>query len=186
MNMRRVFGFVALALGLLALFAVLRPAAAPQVEAARAFTSSEQCRACHTEIYAEWETSWHAQSWSDPEVRALSNDFSNADCIDCHAPRPVFETGIGVRVLPRNSRRGEGVDCIVAAHVARGHDGPPPFWCANKGRFPGALVTPGFTSSVLIGCSGLLREVAWSARRQPLRQCLAAPTRPMPRRRLHD
>jgi hypothetical protein len=49
-------------------------------------------------------------------VRALSNDFANADCIDCHAPRPVFETGIGKRVLPRASRRSEGVDCI-ACHI---------------------------------------------------------------------
>lgn len=121
LDVRRVLGFVALALGVLALWAVLRPAPPPKVEAARAFTSSEQCRACHTEIYAEWENSWHAQSWSDPEVRALSNDFSNADCIDCHAPRPVFETGIGVRVLPRNSRRGEGVDCIACHLLPEGH-----------------------------------------------------------------
>ena len=40
-------------------------------------------------------------------------NFANKDCIDCHAPRPVFETGIGQRVLPRTSRRSEGVDCIA-------------------------------------------------------------------------
>lgn len=85
------------------------PAAAP----AREFVSSTQCRECHAQPFAEWESSWHAQAWTDPDVRALSNDFANTDCIDCHAPLPVFETGLGQRVLPRASRRAEGVDCIA-------------------------------------------------------------------------
>ena len=82
------------------------------------WTSSEQCIACHAEVGAEWRESWHAQSWTDPLPRApdQSNDFSNTDCIDCHAPRPIFETGIGERVLPRAVRRVEGVDCI-ACHL---------------------------------------------------------------------
>lgn len=120
---RRAVGFAALAAGIFAVWAVLR-APLPAGEA-QAFTSSEQCKACHATEYAEWSTSWHAQAWSDPEVRALSNDFANADCIDCHAPRPVFETGVGQRVLPRSARRGEGVDCITchalpAKHVSGG------------------------------------------------------------------
>lgn len=77
------------------------------------FTSSAQCQTCHAEVYAEWSVSWHAQAWTDPEVRLLSNDFRNSDCIDCHAPRPVFETGVGQRVLPRSARQAEGVDCIA-------------------------------------------------------------------------
>ena len=76
------------------------------------WTSSAQCKACHEEVYAEWEDSWHAKSWIDEDVRVQSADFSNKICIDCHAPRPVFETGVGNRVLPRSSRRAEGVDCI--------------------------------------------------------------------------
>ncbi len=84
------------------------------------FTSSKQCAECHADVYAEWETSWHAQSWVDADVRALSNDFANTDCIDCHAPRPVFETGVGKRVLPRASRRSEGVDCIACHQTADG------------------------------------------------------------------
>ena len=82
----------------------------------RPFTSSKQCQECHAQAFDEWESSWHAQSWTDSEVRALSDDFSNTDCIDCHAPRPIFETGIGNRVLPRTTRRVEGVDCI-ACHL---------------------------------------------------------------------
>ncbi len=80
--------------------------------AARSFDSSRQCQDCHAAPYAEWQGSWHAQSWTDPEPRKLSDDFANADCIDCHAPRPVFETGLGQRVLPRAARRVEGVDCL--------------------------------------------------------------------------
>lgn len=82
----------------------------------RPFDSSRQCAECHQQVFAEWEGSWHAQAWIDPEVRRLSNDFSNADCIDCHAPRPIFETGLANRVLPRATRRVEGVDCI-ACHL---------------------------------------------------------------------
>jgi len=82
----------------------------------REFTSSTQCLACHAEPGREWSDSWHSRAWSDPDVRALSNDFANADCIDCHAPRPVFETGLGQRVLPRVGHRQQGVDCI-ACHL---------------------------------------------------------------------
>lgn len=121
---RRTLGGVALILGAVSLWAVLRTPSAAAV-APRPFTSSEQCKECHAQEYVEWSTSWHAQSWSDPEVRTLSNEFANTDCIDCHAPQPVFETGIGVRVLPRSARRGEGVDCIAchmlpAEHVSGG------------------------------------------------------------------
>ena len=80
---------------------------------AHTFTSSQQCRECHAEIWDQWERSSHAIAWTDPAVRKLSNDIANQDCIDCHAPRPVFVTGIGNRVLPREERRVEGVDCIA-------------------------------------------------------------------------
>ena len=100
---------------LFVLFGPSSPASPPAV-----FTSSAQCRDCHAEVYAEWEASWHSRAWTDPDVRARSNDFANAECLACHAPQPVFATGIHERVLPRDSRREEGVDCI-ACHA--GADG---------------------------------------------------------------
>jgi len=106
-----VAGLAVIGLSGWALAAIFLGGEAPA--APRAFTSSRQCRECHAEVYAEWESSWHAAAWNDPDVRALSNDFANTDCIDCHAPRPIFETGVGNRVLPRSSRRSEGVDCIA-------------------------------------------------------------------------
>jgi hypothetical protein len=117
---RRALGVAVVLIAVAAVWAVVRT---PQAvaEPARQFTSSEQCKQCHAQAYAEWSASWHAQAWSDPEPRALSNDFANTDCIDCHAPRPVFETGIGERVLPRSSRRGEGVDCIACHMLPENH-----------------------------------------------------------------
>ncbi|MEL6715245.1 MAG: multiheme c-type cytochrome [Planctomycetota bacterium] len=75
--------------------------------------SSEQCAECHQQIYDEWISSPHANSWNNEDVRVQSNHFAKQACIDCHAPRPVFETKIGERVLPRPARRSEGVDCIT-------------------------------------------------------------------------
>lgn len=127
MSLRALFGLIVVALAGAALFAVFRPRA-PEV-AQTAFQSSSECRDCHAEVYREWEGSWHARSWTDPDVRALSNDFANTDCIDCHAPRPVFETGVNERVLPRAARRAEGVDCITC-HALAGTD---------QGRMAGTL-----------------------------------------------
>jgi hypothetical protein len=117
MSVRALVGLVVLGLGAWALVLVFRtppPPAEPRV-----WHSSRQCQECHAQVVDEWQGSWHAQAWTDPEVRALSNDFSNKDCIDCHAPRPVFETGPGQRVLPRAVRQVEGVDCI-ACHMLVG------------------------------------------------------------------
>lgn len=110
MSARSWLGSLLIVAGGAALYAVFRPSA-PEA-APLTFTSSSQCSPCHAEAWREWAGSWHAKAWIDPDVRSLSNDFANTDCIDCHTPRPVFETGIGQRVLPRSARRAEGVDCI--------------------------------------------------------------------------
>jgi len=120
---RAVLGAACVAAGLWLLVAVFSEPG--ETAPARSFTTSRACQECHAEVYAEWESSQHAVSWTNPFVRELSNDFNNQDCIDCHAPRPVFETGIGERVLPRSSRRVEGVDCIACHQLPAGPDGEP-------------------------------------------------------------
>jgi hypothetical protein len=80
---------------------------------ARRWTSSTQCRACHAEVYAEWQGSHHQVSFTNPEVKKLSDDFRNKECQACHLPRPVFEVGLGKRTLPRLTRPDEGVDCLT-------------------------------------------------------------------------
>ena len=125
MSLRSLLGVALILPTGAALYALFAPSAS--VSAAATFTSSAQCQDCHPEVYAEWKTSWHSRSWIDPEVRARSNDFANAECVSCHAPQPVFQTGIDERVLPRDSRREEGVDCI-ACHAS-----------ADEGRVVGTL-----------------------------------------------
>lgn len=116
--LRAIVGVVVLGAVVLGLTLVFQRPPAPA--AAAVFTSSSQCQACHAAVHAEWADSQHSQSWVNPAVRALSNDFANTDCIDCHAPRPVFETGLANRVLPRESRRQEGVDCIACHQMPDG------------------------------------------------------------------
>lgn len=121
--MRALLGIVVLGLAAWLAYALVHeaapapdPGAAPAAPAAAApaeWTSSAQCRDCHAQVFAEWLASPHANSWNNEDVRVQSEDFSNQVCIDCHAPRPVWESGIGERVLPRASRRAEGVDCIT-------------------------------------------------------------------------
>ncbi|MDA1266067.1 MAG: multiheme c-type cytochrome [Planctomycetota bacterium] len=107
---RVLIGLVALGGALWLGGALLEPSAPPAQQ--RRWTSSQDCQECHAEVYAEWEDSWHAKAYIDPDVREQSKEFSNTDCIDCHAPKPVFVTGVGKRVLPRADRRHEGVDCL--------------------------------------------------------------------------
>jgi hypothetical protein len=83
--------------------------------------TSATCRECHAEVWAEWETSFHAQAFTDPLVLApdQSDNFRREECIPCHAPAPVFEHGIGKleRVVERVTARELGVDCL-ACHRA--------------------------------------------------------------------
>lgn len=118
MNIRAIAGLVLLALGAWALksiFVAPAPPAEPVV-----WESSQQCAQCHAQVYDEWKVSWHAQAFTDPDVRAQTNDFANKDCIDCHAPQPVLSTVLGDRVLPRTTRMIEGVDCIACHLTADG------------------------------------------------------------------
>jgi nitrate/TMAO reductase-like tetraheme cytochrome c subunit len=82
-------------------------------EARQAAEGSRGCVACHADVQAGWAASPHANAYTNPEVRRLSNEFANQDCVDCHASLPVFETGIGERVLPRELDRELGVDCLA-------------------------------------------------------------------------
>jgi cytochrome c554/c'-like protein len=74
---------------------------------------SADCQSCHADVYAEWQDSHHAFAYLNPEVRKLSNDFRNEECLACHAPRPVLAFAPGERVLSRSTDRGAGVDCLA-------------------------------------------------------------------------
>lgn len=121
---KNVLGALVAGLGAWLLYQiVLAPPAAAQP--VTSFTSSQQCQECHAQVFEEWQGSQHAFSYRNPRVRELSNEFSNKDCIDCHAPQPVFVTGMGERVLPRSARMAEGVDCIACHALPPEPDGSP-------------------------------------------------------------
>lgn len=94
------------------------------------------CVQCHAQTVADWKESWHAKAFTDPEVVRLSNNFSNEQCIDCHAPRPVYETGPAARTLPRLAGRETGVDCYSC------HAGTTNFEDAVAGRSPACTPIP--------------------------------------------
>jgi|TARA_B100000959_G_scaffold199328_1_gene208550 hypothetical protein len=95
------------------LFSILIP---PEEIETLQIASSRQCLECHADVAKEWEESHHAFAYKNPEVRKLSQDFRNEECLACHAPRPVLLFEPGTRVLARNADRGMGVDCL-ACHL---------------------------------------------------------------------
>lgn len=109
MSVKTIFsGLLALG-GVIALMMVLMP---PSEEAPLRLVSSTQCFSCHADVAAEWQESHHQFAFENPEVKRLSNDFANQECLACHAPRPVLNFNPGERVLARQSERGLGVDCL--------------------------------------------------------------------------
>jgi len=85
------------------------------------YYASRSCKKCHEEIYKEWESSFHAQSWNDPLVQNLSNNFKNADCIPCHAPQPLLLTmSEGSTPIPRKKMRKTGVNCLSCHRIKQG------------------------------------------------------------------
>lgn len=74
--------------------------------------SAQQCKSCHEDVWQEWYGSHHQIAFTNPEVKALSDDFRKEECMDCHLPRPLAITGFGKRTLPRRTHFDEGVSCI--------------------------------------------------------------------------
>jgi hypothetical protein len=83
-------------------------------------TDSAQCASCHADLYDEWKGSHHEIAWKNPLVAQISEQFRNKICLDCHAPRPVLESGLGKRVLARASDRDDGVNCFSCHSIEEG------------------------------------------------------------------
>ena len=93
------------------------PAAKPGV-----LESHENCKPCHTEIYAEWESDRHSQAWVGPIYTDLSKNHSDPNCWSCHAPRPILETGLSSPAEARANRRESGINCLTChLNQARTH-----------------------------------------------------------------
>lgn len=83
--------------------------------------TSAFCGECHTAIYAEHAQNTHGRAFTDEEVRLGTGRFDHGDCIRCHTPRPIFETGIGMNPLRRFHGLEEGNTCMTC-HWKEGVD----------------------------------------------------------------
>lgn len=83
--------------------------------------TSEFCGKCHTAIFAEHAQNTHGRAFTDEEVRLATGRFDHGDCIRCHTPRPIFETGIGMNPLRRFHDLEEGNTCMTC-HWKQGVD----------------------------------------------------------------
>lgn len=79
------------------------------------------CADCHPAIYAEHEQNTHGLAFQDTETRLATRNFRREDCIRCHTPRPVFETGIGMTPMQRWTDLEEGNTCM-SCHWKKGYD----------------------------------------------------------------
>ncbi len=82
---------------------------------------SSYCASCHPETYAEHSQNTHGRAFTDEEVRLGTGRFSQGDCIICHTPRPIFETGIGQNPTRRYNDLEDGDSCMTC-HWKAGED----------------------------------------------------------------
>ena len=82
---------------------------------------SSFCADCHPAIYAEHEQSTHGRAFTDEEVRLATGRFDHGECIVCHTPRPIFETGIGMNPKRRHHGLEEGNTCMTC-HWKKDYD----------------------------------------------------------------
>ncbi len=75
--------------------------------------TSRFCAECHPAIYAEHAQNTHGRAFTDEEVRLATGRFDHGDCIRCHTPRPIFETGIGKNPIRRYHNLEEGNTCMT-------------------------------------------------------------------------
>ncbi len=102
------------------------PASAPAGELgtpahAELVMHSSFCADCHPAIYAEHEANTHGLAFKDTETRLATHNFRREDCVRCHTPRPVFETGIGMTPMQRWTNLEEGNTCM-SCHWKKGVD----------------------------------------------------------------
>ncbi|MGE3172578.1 MAG: HEAT repeat domain-containing protein [Planctomycetota bacterium] len=83
--------------------------------------TSRFCADCHPAIYAEHQMNTHGRAFSDAEVRLATGNFDHGDCIRCHTPRPIFETGIGLNPQRRWYALEDGNSCMTC-HWREGVD----------------------------------------------------------------
>ncbi|MHC4223391.1 MAG: multiheme c-type cytochrome [Planctomycetota bacterium] len=80
--------------------------------------SHESCKGCHEEIYNEWMQDKHSQAWVCELFTELSKNHTDPTCWSCHAPRPIYQTGLNSPASERASDRQSGINCLTC-HLNR-------------------------------------------------------------------
>lgn len=94
------------------------------ISAAVNWDDNKSCQECHPEIYKEWETTRHAKGWTSKQFTVQSKKRTKKECLSCHAPKPIFETGIGKETVVRDQDRESGVNCLTCHRKGKNAVGP--------------------------------------------------------------
>ncbi len=87
------------------------------------FETAAQCGKCHKAIYAEWKESYHGRAMSDPLFRELSAGVNKEECIRCHAPVNLRDSGWETPIA-RSDQREDAISCL-SCHNANGRMAGP-------------------------------------------------------------
>jgi len=86
------------------------------------------CKKCHAATHAEWSSTQHAKSWSDPVFQAEIKDLDEAakdSCARCHAPRALWHADeMGEIPVARKLDRDLGVNCVTCHMLGNVYFGP--------------------------------------------------------------
>ena len=62
----------------------------------------------------------HSKAWVGELYTELSKNHTDANCWSCHAPRPIFETGLDSPAETRARYRTSGITCLTC-HKSGNH-----------------------------------------------------------------
>ena len=111
--------------------------------------TNSDCRGCHPAVWEEWTGSLHAASWTSADVQAAFDHFGHdRKCESCHAPIPVFVSGLDQPIEFRATRREEGVGCL-SCHLLP--DGSVAARTSNPNAPCRPVATPALSKSVQCG-----------------------------------
>jgi len=88
-----------------------------------AFRTAAECGTCHVEIYKEWKVSYHGRAMTDPLFRELSAEVNKEECIRCHAPVNLRDSGFETPVA-RSELREDAISCL-SCHQSGGNVAGP-------------------------------------------------------------
>ena len=74
--------------------------------------TNESCKSCHSEIFKEWEESYHSKAWTNIEFQARRDIYREMDCIPCHIPKPLLAQE-NFLIETRNKNRKTGISCLT-------------------------------------------------------------------------